>query len=312
MIVLLGVILGVLPAIWVGRGDFDLTFAFPAAALLIGVGAASFIRAVRRSVRLPAPIHAAPAWIGSVLLVIGLAALLSVEFFGKWASDPAIHTRYHGESGDLALYLDTLLDTLPTLICTDTLSNGATMPLPDTVLLQMMTHRRSVNLRFSDCNLALVLANGGQRQRVIFSNAANPLPSTLTAWLPITQPLERVPGTQHVVLTELSVEQPLADAVGKLTLSQVNWSPDLPGAQDAVQPPVRMGDFLHFEGYSLDASRLYKPGDFIHLVTYWRIDGPQTADLRLFAHVLADPERSQRFKTIRSMWPQPTCETATS
>src|SRR5579864_521016 len=93
-----------------------------------------------------------------------------------------------------------------------------------------------------------------------------------------------------MTLITLNVEQPLADAIGKLTLSAVNWPPGLGSADDLVTLPVQMGDYLHFEGYSLDLMRSYKPGEFIHLVTYWRIDGSQRSDLRFFAHVLADPD----------------------
>lgn len=296
MLILLTLIVGALPAVWVGRGDFMLVLAFPAAALLIGVGASISIAWLRGTIdtavstaRITPTAHTISIVLGGLTL-IGLVSVLSVEFFNKWAVDPAINEQYHSELGHVAAYLDSLHDDEPTLICTDNLFGRDAQPVSDVALLSMMTHRRTINLRFSNCNSALILANGGQTQRIIFDNTNEHTPSLLSEWLtPAAQPV-RLNGTRHTVLIEIQIEHALADAVGKLTLSHVEWAPGDGDMRAPLELPVRVGDWLHFEGYRLDAPHLYKPSEFVRLTTYWRIDGPQDSDLRVFAHVLADPD----------------------
>ncbi len=288
MLTLTMFVVGILPAIWAGRGDFNLAMALPGAVLLIGVGVATSLEWARHNIDLPLRRMLLP--LTPLLIVWGLIGL-QTEFFNRWPNDPSINRRYHGMLGNLAIFLDTTNDMLPTLICTDHLTSTPDSPLPDTVLLEMMLHRTHRNLRFSNCHSAVVLADGGRTQRIVFSyDLDNRTPLVLRDWLSLSgaKPI-RIPGLIRTAAFELNVEQPLADAVGKLTLSHVMWPPDQANAQDSVILPVRMGDYLNFEGYTLIGNRQFKPGDIIGLTTYWRVDGPQLADLRLFAHLLLDP-----------------------
>lgn len=288
VLTLLAFIGGVLPAIWTGRGDFNLAIALPGAALLIGVGVTESWAWLKHSVDLPFRYGLVP--LTPVFIVLALIGL-KIELFDRYANDPAINRRYHGMLGNLAVYLDVANDDLPTLVCTDHLVGTPEQPVPDTVLTEMMMHRARHNLRFSNCHSAIILADGGRTQRIVFGyDADDRTPLILRDWLNMggAQPIS-IPGMAHTAAFQINVERQLADAVGKLTLSHVSWPPDQPNAQDAVTLPVRMGDYLNFEGYSLDSSRQYKPGDIIGLTTYWRIDGPQMPDLRLFAHMLLDP-----------------------
>ncbi len=276
---------GLLPAIWTGRGDFNLAAAFPPAVILIGLGGTTLLDTARSASR-------RQVWrLGFAAAAIGLALGVNDELFERWAMDPSIASQYHSEMGRVALYLDQngSIDGSPILICTTNLFGQPDRPMADPTLLRMMIHRQEINWRFADCTTAVVLANGGQAEQVIFDYADHNIPATLQNWLPPDVVIDKVPGTGHMALATINVEKRLADAVGKLTLSQVDWPPDLPGAHEPLLLPVRMGDYLHFEGYILDSARRYKPGDFIHLTTYWRIDGAQQPDLRVFAHVLVDP-----------------------
>ncbi|MHB8626446.1 MAG: ArnT family glycosyltransferase [Aggregatilineales bacterium] len=286
-LLLLALVFGAVPAIWTGRGDFNLALAFPAAAILIGAGATAIVESIQ-AVPTRRVVSLAAVFSGATLLVG-----LNSQLFARWPDDPAIVQQYHTDLGHVALYLDMARDKMPTLVCTPNLFGDTEQPLSTPKLIQMMIHRE-VNIRFSDCRTAVVLANGGRNERVIFDASQNgikpSIPLALQPWLPPDGTFSSVPGTQHLALATLNVEQPLADAIGKLILSPATWSPGQAGTLDPVTLPVQMGDYLHFEGYSLDTNREYKPGDFIHLITYWRIDGPQRSDVRVFAHVLADPD----------------------
>lgn len=285
-LLLLAIIFGLLPAIWTGRGDFNLALAFPAAAILFGIGTKAIIEHLQS--------RAASRTLGLAAVLTGIVLLIGLnsQLFMRWPDDPEIAKQYHTDLGHMAIYLDTIRDNMPTLICTRNLFGNFEQPLSTPKLIQMMTHRE-INVRFSDCWNDVVLANGGQDERVIFEAAStltSSIPLALQPWLSKDTVFSSMPGTKYLMLATFNVEQSLADAIGQLTLSSTNWPPGRGSADDLVTLPVQMGDYLHFEGYVLDLSRTYKPGDFVHLTTYWRIDGAQRPDLRLFAHVLADPD----------------------
>jgi hypothetical protein len=225
--------------------------------------------------------------------IVGLSAGLQTEFFVRWSVDSALVAPYHTALGRVADYLNTLDDNLPTVICTSHLISTTDYPLPDSILLQRMTHRATINWRFSDCDHTAVLADGGNTERVIFSDpsAHNPpnIPPAFQQWLTPATSIDPIEGTSTMFTALVTVDQPLAAQIGQVIHSQAFWPPDQPFSSNPISLPAQMGDYLHFEGYTLDAVRTYKPGQFIHLITYWRIDGMQQADVRFFAHVLVDP-----------------------
>jgi hypothetical protein len=141
----------------------------------------------------------------------------------------------------------------------------------------------------------VVLVNGGQTERVIFnavydtSGLIQP-PGALRHWLSLAAPITLMPNSNLAMIT-LNVEQPLADTIGRLALSPASWTLDTADKRDPALLPVRMGDYLSFEGYNLAPLRHYKPGDFISLTTYWRIDGLQQPDIRVFAHIVNNADQ---------------------
>jgi len=197
----------------------------------------------------------------------------------------------------LAAFLDRTQDDLTTSICTFNLkglSEGKLMSdrLSDPALLDLMTHRRDLDLRFSDCLTGLVLTRGGATQRFAFadSKAREVIPPPLKEWLNGGQTIP-VEGLPDGTVLKINVESTLADMSGKVTLSQVDWAPEATdGTSDPVKLPVRMGGYLTFEGYLLPLGPVYKPGDIVNVITYWRADGPHVPpDLRLFIHMLNNP-----------------------
>src|SRR5262249_53210082 len=96
-------------------------------------------------------------------------------------------------------------------------------------------------------------------------------------------------GLSPDTMVQINVEKELADQLGKLTLGHAAWTADMSG-DSKLKLPVRMGGYLTFEGYSLDSNKIYKPNDTITVVTYWRADGNQIPDLRVFTHILRNPD----------------------
>src|SRR5262249_39119228 len=107
-------------------------------------------------------------------------------------------------------------------------------------------------------------------------------------WLKTAQPIQDgslAPGSA----VRLAVDKELADALGRVTLARVDWDPNTGGAAQQAALPVRMGGYLTFGGYTFDTTKTYKPGDVLTIVTYWRADGDQIPDLRIFGHILRNP-----------------------
>jgi hypothetical protein len=288
MLVLIFFVGGLLPVIWTGRADYNLVIVLGPGALLMGVGFLTVIDWLRETfdaVMLRRLVWLAP--LVGVFTVLGL----TVELFQRWPTDLEISRSHHGYLGTLAIYLDRVDDDLPTLICSENLTGNPKSPVPDPLLMQMMLHRPTANLRFSSCESAIVLANGGDQQRIAFSFDKNgQTPNALRGWLSllVKKPVEII-GARRTAVYEIEGAKELASALGKITLSYATWPPDVPLADDAVKLPVRMGRYLTFEGYETDVARTYKPGDILSVTTYWRIDGKQQNDLRIFTHLLLDP-----------------------
>ena len=298
-LLLVSVGFGLLPAIWAGRGDYNLALAVPGAALLIGFGGQSLWDRFTvpdsrgksdhpRRVLLLTLLGA----LAMLLFVAGLNAII----FNDWAADPLTARQFHTDWGDLALYLNADTDPSPLLICTENLTGSADQPLSQPALLQLMLHRERDQLRFSDCRTALVLAAGGQPERVVFRTVRDKsgqlqIPAAIHSWLTSGQAVTPMAGNDRLTMMTLSVEQPLADAIGRAALNPASWSLDTANKRDPAPLPVRMGDYLTFEGYTLDPQRHYQAGDYIYLSTYWRIDGAQQPDVRVFAHIISNTDQ---------------------
>ncbi len=290
--------IGLLPAVWTGRSDFNLVLAFPGTAALLGVGAQWLWDWVNKggdqSASAQRRLLPVLAW-GALLAVLLLAGVISL-LFSQWPADPVQARQFHTNWGNLALYLDGDADPTPILICTENLTGSPDQPLSDPTLLQIMIHRDKSNLRFSDCRTAAVLADGGRAERVVFEVTRNAsgriqVPGALGRWLSPSTVFTLIPNTDQLAITTMNAEKSLADTIGRLALSPASWTLDTADKRDPAPLPVRMGDYLTFEGYSLDPQRHYKPGDFIYLTTFWRNDGVQQADIHVFAHIINNADQ---------------------
>ncbi len=284
-------VIGLLPAVW-SRGAPDFTkmiVALPAIMALIGLGAAVAGRQLLQVKRLTQDRRAIV-----LLAAVGIASVLYIgeTLFRRWAYYGDVDEAYTSRLGRLAAYLDRTNDGLPTTICTLNLrADENANSVPDPALLGLMMHRQNPDLRFSDCLTGLVLTQGGATQRFAYADirGADAIPPAFKDWLSHGEPIP-IDGLPPGTVLRLNVEKELADRGGKLTLGHVDWAPEAEGQSSQAVLPVRMGGYLTFEGYALPAGNVYKPGDTVRLITYWRADGPQEPDLRVFMHILGNPK----------------------
>ncbi|GAB4473401.1 MAG: hypothetical protein Kow00124_12330 [Anaerolineae bacterium] len=226
-----------------------------------------------------------------VVLIVGWNAGWSFrDYFTRWPALEAVQEAYQAEIGLLAHYLDTSPDPTPVSICSIP-PDRSTDPyaLSNEELLSYFMHRRDAGIRYFNCHQSLILANGGESQRIIFprSHYYEDLPGPLLAWMRYAED-EPVPGIERGVVMRLDVARELADKAGAMmTDAPTAWPPEI-GEFRLADLPVTFGYNLAFLGYEVRDAVL-RPGDYIELTTYWRLDGPPPPELTQFAHMLGGP-----------------------
>jgi MFS family permease len=226
-------------------------------------------------------------------LFIANLAVTTQDLFRTWRNLPEVQTLYNGDLNALAHYLDRTADDLPTVVCAPSLnpslSTGETWGAAR-IMLRMM-NRSERSLRFADCLQGLVLANGGERQQIIFPEPAqiNDMHPYLRTWIDQGTPLED-PALPSGSVILLDVQTALADQIGMFTVTNVvTFPPEPPGNSERTEMPVSFGGNVTFLGYQGDPVTTYRPTDIFSLYTYWRVDGVVPADWSLITHLLFDP-----------------------
>lgn len=256
----------------------------PILVLLFGLGVTIVARRIRqRSV----------VYIGLALLTLFNGAWTVLSLFNNWPASPDVQTAYNSSTASLARYIDLTSAEIPTVICSDDVTRtGPQVQLSSTRLITLLMNRRDAPVREVDCNIGMVMANGGERQQIILTDpkiltTTNPL---IQAWLADARPVEgeKLPSG---MVWQLDVSQKLADTIGRFTTTApVAYDPRyMRGQHEGFAPPVRFGNNLTFLGYE-SLPNQFQPGDTVTVVTYWRVDGMLPRDLELFTHILADPD----------------------
>lgn len=255
----------------------------PVIAIFVGLGVVAVYRTMKTE---PAQIM----FIGGLaLLVLFNIAWTGRDLYTRWPELPEMTEAYNGRLGALAHYLDRTATTIPSVVCTNDLHPDGS-ELADWQILATMMHRQDAPIRLVDCGRALVMANGGARQQVIFLQpdglaSANPY---VRRWLDYGHVLSTPDLPPDSVLV-MEVSEQLASTVGVFTTSApVAYPPESPGGWQVTAPPVRFGGNIAFLGYVQTFGGTFKPGDLLSVPEYWRVDGAVPPDLTLFTHLQAD------------------------
>jgi hypothetical protein len=268
------------------------TILLPLVALFFGIGVSAIFQSLPPKTR---PLMGA----GLVALLAFNAAWTSRDLFVLWPQLPEVQAAYNSPLGQLAHYLDLTAGTLPAVVCVPTVNSAETDGLDTFELLALMMNRQNVSIRYVDCGAranrepaGLILANGGEPQQIIVPppEAFADINPFVHDWLMQGQPVAdpSVPADSVFVL---DVADRLADTIGRFTTTaQAFYAPESPGGMALTFPPVRFGGNITFLGYEPLNNTTYKRGDYLTAITYWRVDGIVPPDLRLFTHLLSDPQ----------------------
>lgn len=290
-LVLLWLVIGLIPTAFLPqKPDFEfmavilpVIFVFPA------IGMAAIFYWVRDAASMEFRTVTMRGMSGIVtLLVIGAAVRTYQDYFITWPQLGDVRLNYQADLGVLARYLDTSDDLTPVSICTTQVDPTVPFAITNQELLGILMHRQNMMIRYFDCTQSLVLANGGESQRLIFPRGHyyEHLPGPLLGWMRYAHD-EQVPGIRPDVVMRIDVSEQLADVAGSfITTAPTAWPPE--AGSELADLPVSFEGNTTFLGYSVRDDTL-KSTDWVEMTTYWRLDGPPPSELTMFAHLLGEP-----------------------
>ncbi len=237
---------------------------------------------------------AAGAHVAISALVVAVIALNFAwtyrDYFLIWPTLGDVRLNYQADLGLLARYLDTSTDSTPVSVCSSPVDRADDpFALTNAELLSYVMHRSDLPIRYFDCTQSLVIANGGESQRLIFPRGHyyDHLPGPLLAWMQYAQD-EHVPGIRPDVVMRFEASQQVADYIGAFITTALTAWPTEANDPSLAQLPISFGYNIAFLGYDIQDTEI-RPTDWVELTTYWRVDGPPPAELNLFAHLLSSP-----------------------
>ncbi|HOA24543.1 MAG TPA: glycosyltransferase family 39 protein [Aggregatilineales bacterium] len=290
---LLWLIIGLLPTAFLPRKpDFEymavilpVVFVFPA----LGLRAVFQLTRERLRGRVQQAASSVIGLIVATLLAVN-AGWTYRDYFLIWPSLDEVQTAYQAELGRLAHYLDTSTDPTPVSVCSIPVDErDEPFALTNARLLDILMHRSMAGIRIFDCTQSLVIANGGESQRIIFprSHYYEHLPGPLLAWMRYAED-EGVPGVGPDVVMRLEVSNELADYAGAfITTALTAWPPE--ARVTGLAPlPLSFGYNVTFLGYEIRDEQV-RAGDWVEVTSYWRMDGPPPPEVWQFMHMLGNP-----------------------
>lgn len=262
-----------------------LSILLPLLTLLFGVGARALILVAHGSLQR--------------VVIIGLYALLvfnigwtARDLFIVWPQDSAVQTTYNSDLGQLARHLDSTAHRIPSVLCyPDWQSRNQPQELSRAQIVLLMMNRRTALVRWIDCRQALLFPQGGELEQLVMPDLdiEQDMHPHLRNWLSMGQYLDdgRVPPETVMQFDLTSV---LADSLGVYTTtSPASYDVEAGIPAEPIAPPVRFGGNMTWLGYDIRDEQVYKPGDIIPVITYWRVEGAVPSDLNIFTHILSDP-----------------------
>jgi 4-amino-4-deoxy-L-arabinose transferase-like glycosyltransferase len=249
-------------------------FVFPALALIEAV------RWVRRRMQDRGRKIEAPGFLllASCLLLLALCFFLSGrDYFFVWPRHDVVRFDYQADLTAVARQLDELPAGTPVTVA------GLSVHTMDGPSLDLSAQRGVQDVRLCDTRETLVIPVG--RDAWLFVPQVVPfdvdLEERLLEWGAVA---EAGPQSSFVGY-RLSDDAALRRGLQRL--ETVAATPD--GASLAL--PVSFGGRLTFVGYEW-LRQTFAPGDSAALLTYWRVETPSTAPLKVFVHVLGESDAS--------------------
>ena len=277
-----------------------MTVIMPQLAIFFGIGFYALIRA--------------PIFVDVIfrrMAVSGILALLTInvvwtwsDLFYDWRDNEAVMPLVNGGLGQIAHYLDTEGYETPVVFCNPAWDLDDPEPVlrhSDKTLLMM--NRSNLVYHEADCSRSLLLANGGEKQRVVFFDEAmlDGMHPYILEWLSHGQ---WVTGNlPRNTVMELEAAQLLAERAGAFTTTApLSYAPEV-ADPEPIAPPIRFGGNLTLLGYEPDVERTFLPGDKVDIITYWRVEGEFLPDIILKNHILSDPVTPIRIRDVISVNP---------
>lgn len=241
-----------------------------------------------------------------VAVVVGMAfnVIWTVnDLFIRWPQLSDVEAAYESDIGHLARFIDQTAGETPTVVCHRRYNDFTPHEeLNNTQLTLLMMNRPTEQVRFVDCRQSLVFANGGGHEHIIVAgpDELEGVHPRIEEWLSLGAPLsaENDPSIDERVIADLpegavlameDITEVVASEMGKFTtIAPANYNvPDAEG--QPVAPPIRFGGNVTWLGYEAQGIPVYRPGDIVTTINYWRIEGLTPPDLVFFNHVLSDP-----------------------
>jgi 4-amino-4-deoxy-L-arabinose transferase-like glycosyltransferase len=260
--------------------------ALPAAAMLPGIGAEALLRWLparfRRKAGPARPDSFQWAWPLMALVVIANGCSTFRNLFVVWPVQPPVRE----------IYQASLTEAFGDLNRSDLEGQvWISEPFPDDrhlLLARRLLQRQEIKPRWFDGDRALILPPVDGRRYYLFADFANPDPRLFARWMSgasvlLERPAHSRTGEPIYRVYQVQggswVERGLAGITAQSTAFV-----DLK-AEQTVPLPVRFGEVATLLGYELAEDHLAAV-DEVHLVLYWRAQGPAYEPLSSFAHLL--------------------------
>jgi len=263
----------------------------PLVALLFGLGVVTLTENTPRPTR-------RIVYVGVACVVLFNLVWTGRDIFILWPAREDVRVLYNGDAAALAYYLDRTAGTTPTALCdinydADVPSTGYSAAQ----LVQRLMNRKNAPIRLFNCRRSLVFTNGGANEQIVLADPAarTNFPPLIQGWFDQATPVTDE-GLPAGAVIQLDVSTTLADQLGAFTTT----TPALllnNRSEIVAPPPIRLGQNVTWLGYQASGN-IYKAGDTLSVMTYWRAEGPVPTDLRLFVHLLSDPSTIVRQRDV--------------
>ncbi len=168
------------------------------------------------------------------------------------------------------------------------------VPFPDDrhlLLSKRLLRREEIKPRWFNSNKGLILPPTEGERDYLLADFASPDPLLLERWMSkATIVLEGEATAQEnppYEVYRISGEDWVRERLSEITARSTAFVD--PAMQQEIQLPAQFDEAAAFLGYELKDA-LLTPGDEVHLVVYWRVQGPIYEPLSSFAHLLDEQQ----------------------